>query len=278
MKKIIPKLLCLSAASLLLLSISSPMPAIVFASEEPTAEQLYEENTDFYSENDSQIDSELSNNSQNPTQNQNANDGTAANENIPIAKIVVYGAGKVIVSPDIAYISVGVESVNSNLQSAIKENNDTIISIIQYLNGKNIAENDIKTKYYSVYQSRDYSTSEKFQEYHVVNTLEYKTADLDNLGETISQLTNLGANRVEDIQFDCSTISDCYQNALKLALEDAKSKAKSFTNKDLTIDRISEECVFTCMPYRSTELLTQSTDSIKSGNIEIEAKITVVFK
>lgn len=272
MKKLTTTFFCISAATMILCSIPSPK---FFTSHAISEEPFIEQELNYLTENASTFDAE---NYEHDKNNITNIDSANYNNDISIAKIIVYGGGKVIATPDVAYVSVGVESVNSNLQTAIKENNDTIISIIQCLNSKNIAENDIKTKYYSVYQSHDYLTSEKFQEYHVINTLEYKTTDLENLGSTIAELTNLGVNRVEDIQFDCSTIADCYQNALKLALDDAKSKAKSFTNKDLIIDKITEECVYTSMPYRSIEALTANVDSIKSGNIEVEAKITVVFK
>lgn len=291
MKNVGIKLFSISAAILMLLSISSTKLIQVHAiSEEPIFNE--EQTLDPSTTNESELQSEISDESQ-----QNTNLGDDLNSNIadsdfiedktdlndttnkfPVAKIIVYGGGKVTATPDTAYITVGVESVNQNLQNAIKENNDTIISIIEHLKTKNISENDIKTKYYTVYQARDYSTSEKFQEYHVKNTIEYKTNDLENLGETISELTNLGANLIEDIQFDCSKISECYKEALKLALEDAKSKAAGFTDKELTIDKITEECVYTCMPYRSIEALTNNSDTIKSGNIEVEAKILVVFK
>ena len=215
-------------------------------------------------------------------QTKNATDGDVKNNsntnNLPAAKIIVYGGGKVTVKPDIAYISIGVETVNSNLQTAIKENNDNIIAIIGFLKSKNIEENDIKTKYYSVYQSRDYTTSEKYQQYHISNTIEYKTTDLENIGNQITQLTELGANRLDNIQFDCSDISNCYQKALKLALEDAKQKAASFTSAELTIDKITEENIYTCMPYRSIDAYAKNAETVKSGNIEIEAKIVVVFK
>lgn len=280
MRKIVKNMLCFSAAALILTSLSSPKLIRTYAqSEEPAYYEQTQQNTD-ESTTKTSVDSNFD--EQTPAQNNNDEENSteifSPSSEYHAAKIIVYGGGKVTATPDIAYITVGVESVNSNLQTAIKENSDTIISIIEHLNSKNVAENDIKTKYYSVYQSRDYTTSEKFQEYHVRNTLEYKTTDLEHIGETISELTELGANRIEDIQFDCSTITECYKNALRLALEDAKSKAESLTTKELTIDKITEECVYTCMPYRSIDAYTNNSDSISSGNIEVEAKILVVFK
>lgn len=284
MKKIIFKLFLFTLVVLSITTITSTklISAKCFSEEPPEMEetQILDENyTQNQQKSDENTDAEENFDA---NQTENATDGDVKNNsntnNLPVAKIIVYGGGKVTIKPDIAYISIGVETVNSNLQTAIKENNDNIIAIIDYLKSKNIEENDIKTKYYSVYQSRDYTTSEKYQQYHISNTIEYKTTDLENIGNQITQLTELGANRLDNIQFDCSDISNCYQKALKLALEDAKQKAASFTSAELTIDKITEENIYTCMPYRSIDAYAKNAETVKSGNIEIEAKIVVAFK
>lgn len=284
MKKIIFKLFLFTLVVLSITTITSTklISAKCFSEEPPEMEetQILDENyTQNQQKSNENTDAEKIFDAK---QTENATDDDVKNNsntnNLPVAKIIVYGGGKVTVKPDIAYISIGVETVNSNLQTAIKENNDNIIAIIDYLKSKNIEENDIKTKYYSVYQSRDYTTSEKYQQYHISNTIEYKTTDLENIGNQITQLTELGANRLDNIQFDCSDISNCYQKALKLALEDAKQKAASFTSAELTIDKITEENIYTCMPYRSIDAYAKNAETVKSGNIEIEAKIVVVFK
>lgn len=278
MKKISIKFFVLSALIFLFAFTTLHSATPIFADTVDSVQSDVYNETALQNEDLSQEENDTISDQSNPNINSDINDGSDPTESkMPVAKIVVYGGGKVSIKPDIAYVTIGVESTDSDLQIAIKDNNDIVLAIIEHLNSKNITENDIKTKYYSVYQSHDYSTSEKFQEYHVINTIEYKTTNLEDLGETISQLTKIGANRVEDIQFDCSNISDCYKEALKLALEDAKSKASGFTDKDLSIEKIAEECIYTSMPYRSVEVLSQNTNTINSGNIEIEAKILVVF-
>lgn len=288
MKKIILKLFLFTLAILSITTVTSTrlISAKCLSEEPPVIEEIqildenYTQNQPEADENDDTEEkfdaNDDANQSENTTDSNVKYDSNANDE--PVAKIIVFGCGKVTVKPDIAYISIGVETVNSNLQTAIKENNDNIIAIIDYLKSKNIKENDIITKYYSVYQSGNYTTSEKYQKYHISNTIEYKTTDLENIGSQITELTELGANRLDNIQFDCSDISNCYQNALKLALEDAKQKAASFTSAKLTIDKITEENFYTCMPYRSIDAYANNAETVKSGNIEIEAKIVVAFK
>ncbi len=193
--------------------------------------------------------------------------------------IVVFGGGKVSAVPDVAYVTIGVESINSDLNSATTQNNEALENIIDYLKENHISEDNIKTKYYSIYQRHDFSSSEKFSEYQVSSGLEIKFSDLDNLSTYISDMTELGANNLGCISFDCENASSYYQEALKLALEDAKNKATALVDDDLTICGICEECVYTCLPYRISDakMLTNGNTLLK-GNMDVEAKIKVIFK
>lgn len=268
MKKITTKLLCFSLATLSICAIGAASPKLIsvraIASEEPeySSEEIYQE------EETPEI----------IVPEENTEDSTQPSRPPKAQHIIVYGGGKVTATPDIAYVTIGVESQNSDLQLAVKENNDVVMSLINYLKENGTAEEDIKTKQYSVYQKHDYTYSNKFLGYQASSTLEVKFHDLDNISTHITEMTNLGANKLGGITFDCEDVSSYYQEALKLAIEDAKTKASAFTDRELTIDRVTEECVYTCMPYRSTNTLAADAQSVMKGSMEIEAKIKVVFK
>lgn len=265
MKKTGTKLLCFSLATLSLCALGASSTKLIstsaMVSEEP--DYSYEEILE------------------NPKDNIIADRDTGTFETTEARKpqfIVVYGGGKVSAAPDIAYVSIGVESLNSDLQLAVKENNDTIMSLITYLKENGIKEEDIKTKRYSVYQKHDYTYSNKFLGYQASSTLEIKFRDLDSVSGHITELTSLGANQLGGITFDCEDVTSYYQEALKLAIEDAKAKASTFTDRELEIAKITEECVYTCMPYRAADTLMSNAETVMKGSMEIEAKIKVVFK
>ncbi len=267
MKKI-SKLFCFSLATISLCSLffapTKFISANAIASEDIAPEEYYEY------EQIEDVDAEET----------NQEDLSSIPEAHPRKKhqhIIVYGGGSVTAIPDIAYVTIGVESKNSNLQEAVKENSETMANVIAHLKELGIEDKDIKTKYYSAYQMHSYRTDERYGEYEISNTIEFKTKDLDNLGATISELTSLGANQLGGITFDCEDISSYYQEALKLAIQDAQNKVAAFTDKELSIIKINEECVYTCMPYRSMDMLAAENGSVEKGSMEIEAKIKVVF-
>lgn len=265
MKKIVSKLLCLTLvfATLFGIAFSSPVALTVSA--------LSPEITD----STQQLPQDTTTQDENSTTQED--DSSQVTQDAP-RKIMVLGGGKVTAQPDVAYVEIGVESLNADLQTALDENNQIISSLIDYLQEKNVAEDDIKTKYYSIYQKHDYSASDRFLGYQVSSTLEFKCTDLNNLGTYIKDLTSLGANRLGCITFDCQDITSYYQEALKLAVEDAKSKAEALSSQPLTIVKIIEENVYTSMPYRMMETSLSNASTILKGTMKVEAKIKVIFE
>ena len=82
----------------------------------------------------------------------NAAQSTGTRENV----IVVYGEGKVNIKPDIAYINVGVETLDKDAKKAQDINKTTMTKVIDKLKSMGIDEKDIKTIRYSVDQEIDY--------------------------------------------------------------------------------------------------------------------------
>ena len=189
----------------------------------------------------------------------------------------VFGAGVVTASPDMATISLGVETQDQDLESAVDLNNTTVSAIVEYLTSNNIAEDDIKTQNYTIYQKHYYTASPRFLGYQVSSNLEFVTNDLENISSLITGLTSLGANRLNGITFGCQDMKAYYNEALKLALEDATNKAKILLGENVNVADIEEQYSYTCVPYSKTETILSNAKSVMSGRFEIEAKIKASF-
>ena len=68
-----------------------------------------------------------------------------------------------------------------------------------------------------------------------------------------------------------------YNEALKLALEDATNKAKILLGENVNVTDIEEQYSYTCVPYSKTETILSNTKNVMSGRFEIEAKIKATF-
>lgn len=195
-------------------------------------------------------------------------------------KIMVTGEGEITLIPDMAIISVGVESLNESLINAQTENTENVNSLIAILKELGINEENIKTKGYNVYQRYDYTQGEKLLGYQVSNYLEFKTKNVDNVGQIISKLMENGANRFSGITFTLENSEEAYKQALKKAYENAKNKANALYDGELKVVKIIEEknnTYYLRDSYGYASSINEATKFMK-GEIKVFASLKVVFE
>src|SRR5690606_40766899 len=76
--------------------------------------------------------------------------------------ISVGGEGKVMVKPDEAALSIGVETNNPDAKVAKSENDAIMAKMIAFLKKSGIDAKDYKTERVNLYQRQDYQTKEKY--------------------------------------------------------------------------------------------------------------------
>lgn len=204
----------------------------------------------------------------------------AESEAKEVQKITVSGSGEVRLTPDLAIISLGVETLNESLELAQKENSDSVNSVISALKEMGVSEENIKTKNFYVYQRYDYSKGENFLGYQVSNYIDFKTKDIDNVGSIITKLLDSGANRFQGISFTLENEEEAYNMALERALENAKSKASAITNLPYSSFEVCEDCGYNCYAREvySLSSFSKESTSIMKGEICVKASIRVTFE
>ena len=195
-------------------------------------------------------------------------------------QIFVIGEGEICVTPDTAVICLGVETLNNDLSIAQTENSTKINNLIAILKEYEISDNNIKTKAFNVYQKYDYSQGEKFVGYYVSTFIEFKTTALDDIGTIVNKLIENGANKFNGIIFTLENFDDAYNQALEIALNNAKNKAYSLFNGELNILKITEEknnisYLKNSLGYVNT--ISEATQFMK-GEIKINAMVSVIFE
>jgi len=195
--------------------------------------------------------------------------------------IVVSGSAKINVEPDIAVINVGVESLDMDISVAEQDNSSKISSIMQILLDNNIEENKIRTTNISIEQAYDYSkVTKKFLGYRIINQLEFKTKDIDNLGSVLTALVENGANKLNGIQFTYEDYDSIYLDALGDAIKNAQDKmsvlAGGDTYKISEVRELSNSYIY-YPQICSNRMETADFSTIAQGEISIEAKIEVTF-
>ena len=146
----------------------------------------------------------------------------------------VTGTGTAYLTPDIAYVYLGVHTENTSATQAVAENNTNSQAVIKALTDFGIDPKDILTTNFSIYPSDKYDpqtnqpTGEKT--YSVDNTVYVTVRDITKLGDLLDTMVKAGANTVNGIQFDVAKKDEALKGARADAVKDAKSKAQELAS------------------------------------------------
>ena len=193
------------------------------------------------------------------------------------SRVVVSGSSELSFAPDIAEVTVGVESVHSDLQTAVSENTTNMQNVINAVLGFGVNEDEITTTRYSVYEQREYVDDVLNVNHKVSNYIIFPTTKLDELEQMVETLTECGANAVGNIVFKLSNATDAYNQVLTSAIDNAYAKAQALGGGQLQIVEVSEDYSYS-NPYYSSTLTKELTNAIESGNVRVSAVVRVVFE
>ncbi len=149
-------------------------------------------------------------------------------ENQQIYTITIDGEGKITAIPDIAQISLGIQTEKSTVATAQKENTDKMNKIIGELKVMGVEAKDIKTTNYSIYPRYDWLDGRQLLRGYIVSqNVSIKIRDLEKVGTIVDKAGSLGANEVGSLNFTIDEPEQIRQEARVKALANAKEKAEA---------------------------------------------------
>jgi uncharacterized protein YggE len=166
----------------------------------------------------------------------------------------VNGEGTVTAVPDVAVLSMGVETQQKSLTNAHREAAEAMDKVMKALKKKGVAEKDIQTQRYNIYPVRRWiekGNKEELIGYRVTNMVVAKVRKIDAIGNVIDAVAEAGgdATRIQGISFIVDDPMPYYKDAREKAIEDAMAKAKQIAAvADIDLGKpvyISEGAVYT---------------------------------
>ncbi len=150
----------------------------------------------------------------------------AANPNI--RTINVSGQGQTYITPDVAYVYIGVHSQAESVADALTDNNQQAAAVTEALKGMGVDANDIQTTNFNVYPMQQYGPQGEVTGtiYSVDNTVYVTVRNLDQLGDLLDTVVKSGANSINGITFDVLEKDQALAEARKLAIENARAQAE----------------------------------------------------
>jgi len=147
--------------------------------------------------------------------------------------ITVVGVGKAAGTPDVAQVSVGIETRDPSVQKAVADNNTRMTELLAALKGLGIADGDIRTSNFSVYAERapvfgPEGTSESGPPtYTVNNQVTVKLRDVTQLANVLDAAVAAGANNIYGVTFTVEDATELEAQARGKAVDDARARAES---------------------------------------------------
>lgn len=199
--------------------------------------------------------------------------------------ITVTGYGVAYGSPDIARVGLGVETSNTDVQVALEETNEKLEAVLAVLREAGIADADIQTNYFSIYQDYYGGSPEGRGEptYRVASSVNVRVRDTSMVGQLIADAVNAGANIVNFVEFAILDRNALESEARDLAIEDAQARAEEIAEAlGLTVGeplRVVEGSQYG-VPFENYGrggAGGASVSSIEQGVLSVNMAITVTF-
>ena len=203
-----------------------------------------------------------------------------------IPMINVSGEGKVKVAPDQALISISIETKGTKAADVKEENDKKMDVILKFIKKSNVAKEDFQTQRVSLTPNYDYE--KKKHNYIATQSLQILLKDLSKYDELMEGLVNEGINRIENVEFKSSQMTQLQSDARKLAVKEAKAKAEDFVSvlgqkvgKAILISDNSQSYnprpILYAMKSMAMDGAEASRETLAVGEIEITANVSVSF-
>ena len=159
-----------------------------------------------------------------------ATDGTTAT---PEHTISVSGTGKVVLSPDIADIRLGVSATARTVKAAREAAAASMTAVIASLKKLGIADADIQTTILSLQPTYDYSyntSPPRLTGYVLSNGIAVTVRDIEKVGDAIDDALAAGATSLDGVSFRVADQATAEKQARTAAMTEAAAKAKALAD------------------------------------------------
>ncbi len=203
--------------------------------------------------------------------------------------ITVTGTGEASANPDVAYLYLGVESVDPDVSVAFADNTTRMNAVYQVLQDAGIAEDDLQTSTYSV--SREGNSTYRATtvddeasteaNFYVTNIVQVTVRDVASVGDLITKAFEAGANSVQSVSFAVEDTTALETQARTNALADAQARAEQIASEmGVTLGNVQSVSDSSYVPYETSAsyALGGGGASVSSGQYDVSVQAYVVYE
>ena len=208
----------------------------------------------------------------------------------PVPSLVVSGNAQILTAPDEATVRLGIVRQAAGAQAAQEQANAVAQEIMNGLARLGVAAAEIQTSRLvlaPVYAPRSPESREapRIVAYSATNTMSVRLSRLSLVGPVIDAGLKAGANQVEGVQFGLRNETPARQEALKRAVEEARSKAEVMAESlRVSLAEVLEasEGAVSVIPFADSAaqrlVMPDAGTPVIPGQIQIHANVTIKYR
>jgi uncharacterized protein YggE len=198
--------------------------------------------------------------------------------------VITNGEAMVSRAPDVAFLTLAVETRARNPRDAQKQNADAMNGVQKQLADAGIPKAALRTLGVWLEQEFDNQNGRRVARGFVArNTLEVRIEDVARTGELADAVVQGGATSLNGIRFDLKDRGAAEREALRLAVADARQRADAAAaGAGRTVDRvlkIEDSRPEVVLPQRvfamRADAAASPTTAVEPGLIEIRARVAL---
>ncbi len=203
--------------------------------------------------------------------------------------ISVTGEGEALATPDMAVVTIGVQTDGTTAADALRANSAAMNATIDKLKSMDIEDRDIQTSNLSVNPRYDYERNRSQPDligFRASNTVRVRLRDLENAGAVIDEAVSSGANSLGGISFTFAEPKPLYDAARRDAVADAMARAALIADAaGVSLGPILKiQDGYVSAPRGDTIMVTAQRSEasfaapIETGESSIRANVTMVYE
>jgi uncharacterized protein len=197
-------------------------------------------------------------------------------------EIVASGEAVVRRAPEVAFVTLSVESRAKNPRDAQRQNADLMTGVLRRLEQVRVQKEAVRTTDFDLAQELDFVDNRRVPGMFLArNSIEVRVDDLARLGEILDGSVQAGVTSVSGIRFDLKDRQSAEREALRLAVADALARAEAVAaGAGRAVDRVVRvEDLRQSAPPRPTPVMARQLAAaetpVEPGQIEIGAHVTL---
>jgi uncharacterized protein YggE len=202
--------------------------------------------------------------------------------------ITVSGVGRIVVTPDVADLRIGVTVTRGTVKEARAVAADQMTKVIAALKKLGIADRDIQTTGLSLSPNYRYDNTggnPRITGYSLSNAVAITVRDIDKIGDAVDDSLAAGASTLDSVSFRVDDPAKAQEQARAQAMAQAKSKAQALASAagvSITgVASISETAITPVPPIyygaMAGALAKDTSTPVQVGTNDIEVTVNVEY-